>query len=74
MSSGAMDTEKRPALKDEKVIGNGSFGVVSQATLVETGETVAVKKVLQDKRFKVNICPISTISVPLRSGAEQRGR
>jgi hypothetical protein len=25
-----------------------------QATLVETGETVAVKKVLQDKRFKVS--------------------
>jgi hypothetical protein len=26
---------------------------LGQATLVETGETVAVKKVLQDKRFKV---------------------
>ncbi|KAJ1495245.1 kinase-like domain-containing protein [Baffinella frigidus] len=52
MSANEVDTEKRPALKDEKVIGNGSFGVVSQATLVETGETVAVKKVLQDKRFK----------------------
>jgi glycogen synthase kinase 3 beta len=56
MASSEMDTEKRPALKDEKVIGNGSFGVVSQATLVETGETVAVKKVLQDKRFKVGAC------------------
>uniref|UniRef100_A0A6U2DU36 Protein kinase domain-containing protein n=2 Tax=Hemiselmis andersenii TaxID=464988 RepID=A0A6U2DU36_HEMAN len=46
------DTEKKVALTNEKVIGNGSFGVVFQATLVETGENVAVKKVLQDKRFK----------------------
>ena len=35
-----------------QVIGNGSFGVVYQAKLVETGEMVAIKKVLQDKRFK----------------------
>ncbi|KAJ3106107.1 regulator of ime2 [Phlyctochytrium bullatum] len=35
-----------------KVIGNGSFGVVFQAKLRETGEPVAIKKVLQDKRFK----------------------
>lgn len=37
---------------DTKVIGNGSFGVVYQARLVENGELVAIKKVLQDKRFK----------------------
>jgi serine/threonine protein kinase len=36
----------------EKVIGNGSFGVVFKATVVQTGEVVAIKKVLQDKRFK----------------------
>jgi hypothetical protein len=35
-----------------RVIGNGSFGVVFQATVRETGETVAIKKVLQDKRYK----------------------
>ena len=35
-----------------QVIGNGSFGVVYQAKLCETGEMVAIKKVLQDKRFK----------------------
>ena len=35
-----------------KVIGNGSFGVVFEATVVETGKVVAIKKVLQDKRFK----------------------
>jgi len=36
----------------QKIIGNGSFGVVFQAKLVQSGETVAIKKVLQDKRFK----------------------
>ena len=37
---------------DSKVIGNGSFGVVYQAKLVPSGELVAIKRVLQDKRFK----------------------
>ena len=41
-----------PRLVNEKLIGNGSFGVVFQATIVDTGEVVAVKKVMQDKRFK----------------------
>jgi serine/threonine protein kinase len=36
----------------ERVIGNGSFGVVFLAKVYETGECVAIKKVLQDKRFK----------------------
>lgn len=36
----------------ERVIGHGSFGVVYLARIVETGEYVAVKKVLQDKRFQ----------------------
>ncbi|CAM5176730.1 unnamed protein product [Eretmochelys imbricata] len=31
---------------------NGSFGVVYQARLADSGELVAIKKVLQDKRFK----------------------
>ncbi|EZG53808.1 protein kinase domain protein [Gregarina niphandrodes] len=33
-------------------LGNGSFGVVSEAVCIETGETVAIKKVLQDPRYK----------------------
>jgi len=36
----------------EKFAGNGAFGVVYQTKIVETGETVAVKKVFQDKRYK----------------------
>jgi glycogen synthase kinase 3 beta len=35
-----------------KVAGNGSFGVVYQAKVVETDESVAIKKVFQDRRFK----------------------
>lgn len=33
-------------------MGNGTFGVVYQAKVQETGEIVAIKKVFQDKRFK----------------------
>ncbi len=36
----------------ERVIGHGSFGVVFLAKVAETGEVVAIKKVLQDKRFR----------------------
>ncbi|KAF4658007.1 Glycogen synthase kinase-3 beta [Perkinsus chesapeaki] len=36
----------------ERVIGNGSFGIVYQATVVETQDSVAIKKVFQDKRYK----------------------
>jgi hypothetical protein len=45
-----------------KVIGNGSFGVVFQAKLTggpQEGTDIAIKKVLQDKRFKVHICLVS---------------
>lgn len=36
----------------DKVVDRGTFGVVFQATIAETGETVAIKKVLQDRRYK----------------------
>jgi len=36
----------------DRVIGNGSFGVVMQANVAGSSEVVAIKKVLQDKRFK----------------------
>ncbi|KAL7089168.1 hypothetical protein ACP275_13G172100 [Erythranthe tilingii] len=36
----------------ERVVGTGSFGVVFQAKCIETGESVAIKKVLQDRRYK----------------------
>lgn len=47
------DRPQEVSYTDTKVIGNGSFGVVYQAKLCDTGELVAIKKVLQDKRFKV---------------------
>lgn len=37
-----------------KIVGNGSFGVVFQTKLSPSGEDAAIKRVLQDKRFKVN--------------------
>ena len=47
------DRPQEVSYTDIKVIGNGSFGVVYQARLFDTQEMVAIKKVLQDKRFKV---------------------
>lgn len=37
-----------------KIVGNGSFGVVFQTKLSPSGEDAAIKRVLQDKRFKVS--------------------
>lgn len=49
------DRPQEVSYTDTKVIGNGSFGVVYQAKLCDSGELVAIKKVLQDKRFKVTL-------------------
>ena len=38
-----------------KIVGNGSFGVVFQTKLSPGGEDAAIKRVLQDKRFKVRL-------------------
>jgi len=51
-SSANLSQEQTISYSAERIIGNGSFGVVFQAAVVETGEIVAIKKVLQDKRFK----------------------
>ena len=42
-----------PEIYNSKIIaGNGTFGVVYQSTIPETGERIAIKKVLQDTRYK----------------------
>ena len=47
------DRQQEISYTSVRIIGNGSFGVVYQAKIVETSDFVAIKKVLQDKRFKV---------------------
>jgi len=44
--------EKHARYSAERVIGNGSFGIVYQAIVNATKKTVAIKKVLQDRRYK----------------------
>eukprot|EP00310_Coccolithus_braarudii_P012771 CAMPEP_0183336280 /NCGR_PEP_ID=MMETSP0164_2-20130417/4298_1 /TAXON_ID=221442 /ORGANISM="Coccolithus pelagicus ssp braarudi, Strain PLY182g" /LENGTH=368 /DNA_ID=CAMNT_0025505765 /DNA_START=108 /DNA_END=1211 /DNA_ORIENTATION=+ len=54
-STVASDDLKHPSkwtFVDERMIGSGSFGVVYQAVVQQTQKEVAIKKVLQDKRFK----------------------
>lgn len=63
------DRPQEVAYTDTKVIGNGSFGVVYQAKLCDSGEMVAIKKVLQDKRFKVRrVSSFSLLRAPSLSG------
>ncbi len=52
MSPCVEETDQNISYSAERIIGNGSFGVVFEAKVVETNEVVAIKKVLQDKRFK----------------------
>lgn len=57
-----------------KVIGNGSFGIVFQAKLLDEpspGSEIAIKKVLQDKRFKVRSYLYTR---PLRAGTRHATR
>ncbi|XP_069773586.1 glycogen synthase kinase-3 beta-like [Narcine bancroftii] len=37
---------------DVKIFGNGTFSVVNQARMVDGGELISIKKILQGKRFK----------------------
>lgn len=56
------DRTQEISYTDTKVIGNGSFGVVYQARMCDSTELVAIKKVLQDKRFKVNVVSFVALS------------
>jgi glycogen synthase kinase 3 beta len=57
-----------------KIVGNGSFGVVFQTKLSPSGEDAAIKRVLQDKRFKVNITPsfLNWVPRPLLTSSQNR--
>lgn len=54
VKDGKTEEEKEISYQSVKVVGNGSFGVVFQIKLVDTGRDAAIKRVLQDKRFKVH--------------------
>lgn len=43
---------KMPRYSAERVIGSGSFGVVYKAIQIQTRQTVAIKKVREDRRYK----------------------
>merc|ERR1711865_185964 len=54
-SAASSDDPNHPSqwiFQNERIIGNGSFGVVYQAIVKQNQKEVAIKKVLQDKRFK----------------------
>lgn len=51
-SSPAQDSEPQCTYNAERVIGNGTFGIVYSAHIVETDETVAIKKVFVDRRYR----------------------
>jgi glycogen synthase kinase 3 beta len=66
-SDGRTGEQKEIVYTNCKVIGNGSFGIVFQAKMLGVPkriEDIAIKKVLQDKRFKVGVPPISHPIVP----------
>lgn len=55
-SDGKTGQQRELSYTNCKVIGNGSFGIVFQAKVINAPkgeEDIAIKKVLQDKRFKV---------------------
>ncbi len=65
-SDGKTGDQKDLSYTNCKVIGNGSFGIVFQARLLEEpgNGDIAIKKVLQDKRFKVSPI-VSVLTVTL---------
>jgi hypothetical protein len=63
---GKTEVETDIQYQSVKVCGNGSFGIVFQIKLIETGRDAAIKRVLQDKRFKVLPRPPSKLIVESR--------
>ena len=51
------DKPREIAYTDTKVIGNGSFGVVYQARMVDSEDVIAIKKVY-NKLFYLNLIKI----------------
>lgn len=51
-SPGGEEAEPQCTYNAERVIGNGTFGIVYSAHIVETDETVAIKKVFVDRRYR----------------------
>lgn len=52
VQDGLTGETKELAYTQCKIVGNGSFGVVFHTKLSPSGEDAAIKRVLQDKRFK----------------------
>ncbi|KAJ5966057.1 hypothetical protein N7481_012771 [Penicillium waksmanii] len=52
VQDGLTGEAKEIAYTQCKIVGNGSFGVVFQTKMAPSGEDAAIKRVLQDKRFK----------------------
>merc|ERR550537_316184 len=48
----SQESEPQCTYNAERVIGNGTFGIVYSAHIVETDETVAIKKVFVDRRYR----------------------
>jgi len=46
------EAEPQCTYNAERVIGNGTFGIVYSAHIVETEQTVAIKKVFVDRRYR----------------------
>jgi len=73
-SDGKSGEQKDIAYTNCKVIGNGSFGVVFAARMLSVPkdeEEIAIKKVLQDKRFKVRDARTSDSAARCRSRHSQ---
>jgi glycogen synthase kinase 3 beta len=49
--AGGNDPSAQRTYNAERVIGSGTFGIVYSAHIVETDETVAIKKVFVDRRY-----------------------